>query len=97
MDLPNEQPPDQNRDFTVPQSNLRILYVTFGIVIALLLLWILMIMFSKDPVQILPAMNSVDTHVDPVNDIENFDSSADFINIDLSSMNAELAPVPIEA
>ena len=45
-------------------NNLRILYITFAIIIGLLLLWIIIVVFTKeDPLKILGEMNNLATQI----------------------------------
>ena len=50
-------------------NNLRILYITFAIIIGLLLLWIIIVVVTKeDPLKILGEMNNLATQIPPVSD-----------------------------
>lgn len=55
--------PDNNND------NLKILYITFAIVIGLLLLWIIIVTVTKDdPFNILSEMKNLSKQIPPVSD-----------------------------
>lgn len=50
-------------------NNLRILYITFAIIIGLMLLWIIIVVFTKeDPLKILGEMNNLASQIPPVSD-----------------------------
>lgn len=51
-------------------NNLRILYITLAVIIGLFLLWIVIVVFTKeDPVKILGAMNNLATQTPAVSDL----------------------------
>ena len=55
-------------------NNLRILYITFGIILGLLLLWIIIVIITKeDPVKILSEMTNMAAQIKPVSDDIIFD------------------------
>lgn len=50
-------------------NNLQILYITFAIIVGLLLIWIVIVAVTKeDPLKILSAMNNVSAQMQPVSD-----------------------------
>ena len=50
-------------------NNLRILYITFAIIIALLLLWIIIIVITREnPIKILGEMNNLSTQTPAITD-----------------------------
>lgn len=50
-------------------DNLRILYITFAIIIGLLLIWIIVIVFTQeDPIKILGEMNNLSSQTPAVTD-----------------------------
>jgi hypothetical protein len=66
-------PPDPTQDIGIlssNNSNLRILYITLAIIIGILLLWIIIIIFTKeDPIKILNEMTNLAIQLKPVSDI----------------------------
>lgn len=50
-------------------NNLRILYITFAIIIGLLLVWIIIVVVTKeDPIKVLNDMTDLATQIKPVSD-----------------------------
>ena len=57
----------------VPTSNnnLRILYITFAIIIGILLVWIIIVIISReDPIKVLTDMTDLATQIQAVSDTE---------------------------
>ena len=53
-------------------NDIRILYITFSIIIGLLFIWIIIVVFTKeDPIKILGEMNKLTSQIPPTNDIKN--------------------------
>ena len=71
---------NNNSDFIDPtqelsslgsNDNLRILYITLGVIIGILLLWIVIVMFTReDPLKILSEMTSLAAQLKPVTDLQ---------------------------
>lgn len=54
------------------ESGVNILYITFGIVIFMLLIWIIVLIFSnEDSVKILGEMTQTDSQIPPISDNQN--------------------------
>ncbi|CAH6420231.1 Hypothetical protein HVR_LOCUS1135 [uncultured virus] len=70
----NKSNESTNTDSTIigaSNNNLRILYITFAIIIALLLLWILIIFLTReDSVKILDEMNNLASQTPAVTDVK---------------------------
>jgi hypothetical protein len=50
-------------------NNLNILYITFIIIIGVLILWILIVIYTReDPIKVLSEMTNLATHIKPVTD-----------------------------
>jgi len=69
-----------NDFLTEPKSNIidsnnndiRILYITFCIIIGILFIWVIIVVFTKDdPIKILGEMNKLTSQIPPTNDIKN--------------------------
>jgi hypothetical protein len=57
-------------NYGVSDNNLRILYITFAIIVGLFLLWIIIVTITKeDPLKILNQMNDLTAQMQPVSDI----------------------------
>lgn len=55
--------------FSVNNKNIYILYITFAIIIGLLLLWIIIVVFTKEnSIKILNDMTNLTDQIKPVND-----------------------------
>lgn len=64
---------DYSKESTPPtpatDSNLYILYITFAIIVGMLLIWIIIVMVTKeDPLKILNEMNNLASQMAPVSD-----------------------------
>lgn len=72
-DLKSTQPDDIVTTLESANDNLRILYITFAIIIGVLLLWIIIVIFTReDPVKVLSEMTSLATQIKPVTDNTTF-------------------------
>lgn len=50
-------------------TNLNILYITFMIIIGVLVLWIIIVIYTReDPIKVLSEMTNLATHINPVTD-----------------------------
>ena len=59
----------QDTSFLGGNNNLRILYITLAIIVGILLLWIVIVFFTKeDPLKILAEMTDVTKQLTPVSD-----------------------------
>ena len=66
--LPSEL--SQETSFLGNNNNLRILYITLAIIIGILLLWIVIVIFTKeDPLKILNEMTDLTKQLAPVSDM----------------------------
>lgn len=73
--LPHAQPiywlgTTQDMTFAGNNNNLRILYITLAIIIGILLLWIIIVIFTReDPIKILNEMTDLTKQLAPVSDL----------------------------
>ena len=66
-------------------NNMRILYLTFAIIIGLLLLWIIIVVVTKeDPIKVLNDMTDIAAQINPVSDVKGLQSSQ---NINTTHIN----------
>ena len=64
-----ESSPDLLINIGISDNNLRILYITFAVIIGLLLLWVIVIYITKDnPIKILTEMNNLSLQIKPIID-----------------------------
>lgn len=75
-------------------SNLTILYITFGIVLILIIIWIIIIFVTKEnPVEILNEMNNTNNH--KLSSLDNIDDEIN-INNDVPDQQLEIDNYPDE-
>jgi hypothetical protein len=66
--IPSE-PQQETVSLGSANNNLRILYITFAIIIGLLLIWIIIVVVTKeDPIKVLNDMTDLATQIKPVSD-----------------------------